>query len=426
MSIASRHKDLVGSNAVDAGSHNLGLVLETVHRAAPISRTELARRTGLSKQAVARIAERLVEQGLVIEARRRRGERGQPAIELEINPDGCYAVGISLDRDHLTILAVDAIGRVRGRIHFEQRYILPASFFALCKDALADFRRRRALNEARLVGIGVAIPDWLGEIPFSGMPAEYAQWTDVDIRSRFARFTDLPVYVDNDATSAALGELTYGLGREFRTFFYIAIGAGMGGGLVIDGVCHHGTSGLSGEIGWLPTPLPDAPEGERRQPLGQLASLFILYDRLRQHGIEVSEPHHLLDLDQRGRSLVAAWLREAARHIAEAAVDIGLMVDPDAILIGGRLPVRLLDDLLRAVQAWLAQDPRAAPPIHRAAGSDDAGALGASTMPLAEVLSLNAGLSPQRSRLPLRHRLTSAGEVVETAPRAGRGSGRTA
>lgn len=394
--------DLAGSNSELAATHNLAVILRTIRWHAPISRTELALRSGLSKQAVARITGKLIDDGLVVEARRRYGMRGQPAIELEINPEGCFAVGAGIGRDHLTIVAIDAVGTVRDRIHREERFMLPDAFFAEMKEALSTFRRRRAIDETRLAGIGVAIPDWLGEIPFIGMPDAYRLWRSVDIRARFARFTDHPILIDNDATAAAIGELTYGLGAEIRSFFYIFFGSGLGGGLVLDGACYHGTTGISGEIGWLPVTLPEAPAGERVQPLGQLVSLFILYDFLASHGILVSKPQDLLNLDARGKALLTSWLRMAARHIAEAAIDIGLLINPDAVLIGGRIPVTILDELLLYVREALSRDPRPTPRIHRAAGSEDAAALGAATMPLSHALRLESADPAQLTRAPLR------------------------
>jgi len=394
--------DLSGSNSGLAASHNQAVILRAIRWHAPISRTELAARSGLSKQAVARITEKLIDDGLVVEARRRYGMRGQPAIELEINPEGCFAIGAGIGRDHLTIVAVDALGTVRDRIHREERFMLPDAFFAEMKEALKTFRRRRAIDETRLAGIGVAIPDWLGEIPFIGMPADYRLWRSVDLRERFARFTTHPILIDNDATAAAIGELTYGLGSEIRSFFYIFLGSGLGGGLVLDGACYHGTTGISGEVGWLPVTLPDAPPGERVQPLGQIVSLFILYDFLASHGITVTRPQDLLDLDARGRNLLAQWLRIAAGHIAEAAIDIGLLINPDAVLVGGRIPMTILDELLLYVREALARDPRPTPRIHRAAGSEDAAALGAATMPLSHALRLESADPAQLTRAPLR------------------------
>ncbi|MGN8117671.1 ROK family transcriptional regulator [Labrys sp. 22185] len=396
--------ELAGSNSGHAASHNQAVILRTIRWSQPISRTELARRSGLSKQAVARITEKLLDDGLIIEARRRYGMRGQPAIELEINPEGCFSVGIGLGRDHLTIVAVDALGTVRDRLHREVRYLLPDAFFAEVKEALKTFRRRHAIDENKLVGIGIAIPDLLGEIPFIGMPEAYSIWEETDIRARFAAFTEQPVFIDNDATAAAIGELTYGLGVEIRSFFYIFIGAGLGGGIVLDGACYHGSSGISGEIGWLPISPAGGREGDGVQPLGQLVSLLQLYDFLARHGIAVTQPQQLLGLDERGKDLVLIWLRMAARHLAEAAIDIGLLINPDAVLIGGRLPMTLMDKLLLFVHEELARDPRPTPPVYRAGGSEDAAALGAATMPLAHALRLEAADPAQRTRSPLRAR----------------------
>ena len=174
--------DLTGSNAGQAGEHNRALVLRAIHRDAPISRAELARHCGLTKQTIARIADRLLDEGLIMEARRRRGLRGQPAIELEIDPEGCFSIGVDIDRDHLTIVAVDATNAIRGRVHHEERFILPNEAMAMVGDAISYFRRSHLIDEARVSGIGVAIPDWLGELPVLGRPDNYGQWTGFDVR----------------------------------------------------------------------------------------------------------------------------------------------------------------------------------------------------------------------------------------------------
>ncbi|MGO8264079.1 ROK family transcriptional regulator, partial [Rhizobium ruizarguesonis] len=94
-----------------------------------------------------RIVDRLLDEGLIMEARRRHGLRGQPAIELEINPDACFAIGINIDSDHLTILAVDAVGNVRARVHHEKLLILPAEFLQLTADAISHFQSSRLIDD---------------------------------------------------------------------------------------------------------------------------------------------------------------------------------------------------------------------------------------------------------------------------------------
>lgn len=390
-----------GSNPEQAAAANRAMILSAIHRGGPISRTELAARSRLTKQAVTRIVERLLDEGLVMEARRRHGLRGQPAIELEIDPEGVFSIGANIDRDHLTIVAVDAVGTVRGRIHHEARFLLPDDFVALMADALSSFRRRKVIEESRLAGIGLAIPDWLGEVPVIGFPPEYRRWSGYDVRGALEAISDHAVFIDNDANAAALGEIEYGLGTEIGSFFYILANACLGGSLVIDGIRHKGASGIGGEIGWLPVLFDDGPFAGSTQPLGEMFSLFILLDHLKRNGVEASTPADLLALDASGRAIVSAWLRKVSVKIAQAIVHIGMIVDPEGVLIGGRFPVRVIDELLLYVHEEIGRLGAKAPSLHRAAGSEDAAALGAAAIPLAHRLGLPSAEPAQRFRNPI-------------------------
>ncbi|ACM40000.1 MULTISPECIES: ROK family transcriptional regulator [Rhizobium/Agrobacterium group] len=390
-----------GANGEQAAALNRAIILNAIHRGGPISRTEIAKLSRLTKQAVTRIVDKLLDEGLVMEARRRQGLRGQPAIELEIDPEGAFAIGANIDRDHLTIVAVDAVGNVRGRIHHEARFLLPDAFVKLMEDAVSSFLRRKVIHESRLAGIGLAIPDWLGEVQVIGLPDTYSQWNGFDVRAALSHITDHPIYIDNDANAAALGEIEYGLGTEMRSFFYILISACLGGSLVIDGMRHKGAGGLGGEIGWLPTAVTTGPLAGETRPLGDMLSMFVLLDYLADNGVDVATPADLLTLDARGRALLSGWLKKMAVNLAEAVSDIGMVVDPDGIILGGRLPVRLIDELLLYVHEEISRRGALAPSLHRAAASEDAAALGAAAMALADRLCLPSADSAHLSRSPL-------------------------
>jgi predicted NBD/HSP70 family sugar kinase len=410
-----------GSNPEQAAAANRAMIVSAIHRGGPISRTELAAQSRLTKQAVTRIVERLLDEGLVMEARRRHGLRGQPAIELEIDPEGVFSIGANIDRDHLTIVAVDAVGTVRGRIHHEARFLLPDDFAALMADALSSFRRRKIIEESRLAGIGLAIPDWLGEVPVIGFPPEYRRWSGYDVRGALEAISDHPVFIDNDANAAALGEIEYGLGTEIGSFFYILANACLGGSLVIDGMRHKGASGIGGEIGWLPVLFDDGPFAGSTQPLGEMFSLFILLDHLKRNGVEASTPADLLTLDTNGRAIVSAWLRKVSVKIAQAIVHIGMIVDPEGVLIGGRFPVRIIDELLLYVHEEIGRLGAKAPSLHRAAGSEDAAALGAAAIPLAHRLGLPSAEPAQRFRNPIGGLANNVGQWPEVVSKVAAG-----
>jgi predicted NBD/HSP70 family sugar kinase len=129
--------------------------------------------------------------------------------------------------------------------------------------------------------------------------------------------------------------------------------------------------------------------------------LSFLYDYLGQHGLAVTKPHDLMNLDAHGRNLVSSWLKRMSKFIAEAVTHIGLVVDPDAVVVGGRLPVRMVDELLRYVNERLDAADRNLPSIHRAT-TEDAAALGAAAMSTAARLMLSSVDPAQRTRLPLQ------------------------
>lgn len=84
---------LAGTNLEHARSYNRRVVVETVRLHGPLSRAEIARATGLSAQTVSNIAEELLESGLLAAAGRRTGGRGQPPVELALNPGGASPSG---------------------------------------------------------------------------------------------------------------------------------------------------------------------------------------------------------------------------------------------------------------------------------------------------------------------------------------------
>ena len=93
---------LTGTNLVYTKKYNLRIVHEVIRVYGPLSRADVARHTQLSVQTVSNLVKELLELRLVQEGGRRSEGRGAPSTELTINPDGAYAIGLDLDRDHLT------------------------------------------------------------------------------------------------------------------------------------------------------------------------------------------------------------------------------------------------------------------------------------------------------------------------------------
>lgn len=374
-----------GTNLALAGGHNQRATLQAIRVKSPITRLELAEMTGLTAPAIANITKKLIGDGLIAEVGRVRGGRGQPAKMLAINPDGCYSIGVNIDRDHITIVALDLLGRVRARTTHEVDFALPAAVAKLFKNETDYFFKKVGIPKEKVIGIGVALPDDLGRIALPKQPASYSIWSDTDIEALFTKIIDLPTYVENDATAAAIGETHFGLGLQHPSFFYILVTWGLGGGVVIDEVYYRGATGRSGEIGFLSV---DA--GEKGvKALQDVVSLSALYEYLEDRGYAIDAPSDIDDLQPEISPLLESWAELAAGYMLDSLIALNCLLNPGAVLIGGRLPAVVADTLTGKLEAKLRADPGVTPflsPVRKAAIAEDAPAVGAAILPFSDML----------------------------------------
>jgi predicted NBD/HSP70 family sugar kinase len=381
-----REMRLSGTNLERAGDHNQRVTLHAIRVNGPITRAELAAITGLSAPAIANITKRLLVDNLIQEAGRRRGGRGQPATKLVINPDSWFSLGLNVDRDHITLVLLDFEGRVRARASREVNFALPRDVEQFFAKSSGKLLAKVGIGRERLAGVGVALPD---DMPRAAtlphQPANYGIWASTDVASILRSAIHVPVFVENDAAAATMGEMQFGLGKKHQTFFYILITAALGGSLVIDGNHFRGATGRSGELGMLRG--RDA-SGQERQ-IQNIVSLSALYSRLAAQGIKVSAPHELEELSASGQVIVDAWVESAVDALVDPVLAINCLVKPEVILIGGRLPAGIVDrianGLNQRVTAYGTSIPATAP-VARAALSDDAPAVGAAILPFSHRL----------------------------------------
>ena len=371
---------LSGTNLERAGDHNQRVTLHAIRVNGPITRSDLADITGLTPPAIANITKRLMQDNLIKEAGRVRGARGQPPIKLVINPDSWFSIGVNVDRDHITLVVLDFQGVVRARSSREIAFALPATVQTFFQRSIGHLLDKAAIDASQLVGIGVAFPDDIQRVGLPDQPEEYSAWGAVAVEQLFTQSLKVPVFVENDAAAAAMGEMQFGRGHQYQSFFYILITAALGGGLVIDGNYFRGANGRSAELGWL-----RGHDGfSRTRQLQNIVSLSALYSRLATQGYRVSSPRGLTRLDEGGRNLVNEWVETSVEALLETLLAINCLINPQAVLIGGRLPASLVEELARRLNERLrpfASTMPAVAPVERAMMSDDAPAVGAAILP---------------------------------------------
>lgn len=372
--------DLTGTNLTRAADHNQRVTLHAVRVGGPVTRGDLASKTGLTPPAIANITNRLLKHQLILKAGRSHGARGQPATKFVINPDSCFSIGVNVDRDHITLVVLDFVGKVRARASREIRFAKPATVRTFFQRSIEQLLAKADIGRERLIGVGVAFPDDIARAHLPDQPADYAAWASVRIDELLRDVLGIPIFIENDAAAAAIGEMQFGSGQKYRSFFYLLVTAALGGGLVADGNYFRGANGRSGEIGWLRAG-PGIGDGQQLQ---SIVSLSGLYSRLEQQGFSVGTPRALAQLPTAAQLIVDRWIDECTEALLSAFVSINCLIDPEAILIGGRLPAGLIDRLAASLNARMAAFAGLIPaiaPVARALTSDDAPAVGAAILP---------------------------------------------
>ncbi len=376
---------LSGTNLERAGDHNQRVTLHAIRVNGPVTRTDLVDITGLTAPAIANISKRLLNDNLIKEAGRQRGARGQPPVKLVINPDGCFSIGVNVDRDHITLVVLDFEGKVRARSSREIQFALPDAVESFFRRSIGHLLQKAHVQVKQLIGIGVAFPDDINRAELPDKPAAYATWGSVAIDRLLTKTLPIPIFVENDAAAAAMGEMQFGLGHQYQSFFYILITAALGGGLVVDGHYFRGAQGRSGELGWL----HGKDDSKKTRQLQNIVSLSALYSRLAAKGYKVATPHGLTRLDEGGAAIVSAWVDNSVEALRETMLAINCLIDPQAVLIGGRLPASIVDELASRLNAQMSHYVDKIPaiaPVARAAMSDDAPAVGAAILPFSDRL----------------------------------------
>jgi predicted NBD/HSP70 family sugar kinase len=359
--VQSAGPQLSGTNLVRAGDHNQRVTLHAVRVNGPVTRTELAQKTGLTPAAIANITNRLLRDRLILRAGRLHGARGQPAIKFVINPDSCFSIGLNVDRDHVTLVVLDFVGKVRARASREIHFARPSTVRTFFQRSVGQLLAKAGIARNRLVGVGVAFPDDIARAHLPDQPADYAAWASVRVDDLIRDVLGIPVFIENDAAAAAIGEMQFGSGHRYRSFFYLLVTAALGGGMVVDGSYFRGATGRSGEIGWL-HPRGGADEDKQLQ---NIVSLSCLYSRLADCGFRVATPRGLMRLETAAAQIVEQWIHESTEALIDSFIAINCLINPEAILIGGRLPAALVDRLAASLNQRLATFAGELPAIAR-------------------------------------------------------------
>jgi len=326
-----------GANQHGLRDHNARLILSLIQRQGALPGSELARLAGLSPQTVSVILRELELDGFLMRGDPQRGRVGKPSVPMALAPDAVHALGLKLGLRSADLVLCDFLGAVKGQIRTTYRWPVPDQIFAFLRDGLARLTRvLTPAQRARITGIGIARPHeiWTWHDAVGAPQGTLDLWQGIDFAAEIARFSPLPVLIENDATAACRAEHVYGRGRAFRDFAYFFVGSFIGGGIVLNHSVMAGSTGNAGAFGSLPSRRADGTPCQ----LIDAASIWLLEAALARTGVDPARLWtHAQDWSDFG-AVLDPWLADTADAIAAAAVTVCAVVDFEAIIVDGGFP----------------------------------------------------------------------------------------
>lgn len=249
-------------NSGRARQMNPQMVLQTIRAKGPVSRKEISEITGLSPSAVSGITGAVIERGLVQEAggAKADGRAGRKAIPLSLNPEAAYVVGGTLTQHSVSCVVTGLEANVLQYVECHCRPLtgmgrgIPVSaaeeVVRVTSEVVENPLAAADIDRARLLGTGVGI-NGIADAGL-GVPilAPHFSLRNVSIADRLSQQFGSPVYLENDVCGLTITQQWFGAGRGVDHFVTVAIGYGIGAGLVTNRRLDRGSVGEAGQHQW--------------------------------------------------------------------------------------------------------------------------------------------------------------------------------
>lgn len=336
-------------------------VLNIIRREKEISRAEIVKKSGLSAPTVTRIVDSLIhKEGLAVQVGMGESSGGRPPMIVKFNGDNNFVIGIDWGRTHLhgiiSNLNGETIINLDVPVNSDDNFTADLKKLTHLIDMLMG---DSGIDPDRILGIGVAVAGFVNQLTHEVEYSPNFGWNMVDVREALQKTYRIPIWVDNVSRVMALGELCYGVGSKYKDFIFINIGYGLGSGIIVDGKPFTGFDGFSGEIGHnkVATSLTDS-HTLRKCVCGKTGCLesyasgrgiaetvkqgitarpeTILHDLCKGNAENITT-QLVAKAAQAGDGFAKEVLEEAAVILGVALANMSNTLNPQAIIIGGKV-----------------------------------------------------------------------------------------
>ncbi|GAA0931354.1 ROK family protein [Nonomuraea longicatena] len=309
----------------------------------PVSRVEIARRTGLSSAAVTKAARPFIEAGYLAElaATERTGPgAGRPASPLAVRPDREYFLGVKITHEELIGVVTDLRSEVVASAHRPLPSTAPETVAAELAALTGDLLGRSPAYRERCRCLGLAVSGDVDRATGLVRYSPFLSWHDVPLGELATGATGLAVTVENDVKALTVAEHWFGEGVGTSSFALVTIGLGIGCAVVVDDRLVTGARGVAGEIGHVPVGGDGPPcHCGGRGCVEAIAGIPAVLHAARR---ALGEPELTLDgaiaAARAGDPAAREVFARAGTALGRAMAAMANLIGPERIVVSGDLP----------------------------------------------------------------------------------------
>jgi len=227
---------------------NQSVLLNLIRAHSPISRPQLATLSGLSQVTVLKITNSLIERDLVLENEYAESTGGRRAGLLEINPEGGFAVGLIPQRNALNAIILN----LNSNLVYSRQWNIPFTYpqvIDTIEHCVKEMLQESGVPREKIIGLGIGMTGLIDAENGRCIDSQLLNWQNLEISSPLEERLGIPVFLDNDVNCLAIYEKLFGQGQSYNHFLVVAIGGGVGLGIIINGDLYRGAFGGEGEFG---------------------------------------------------------------------------------------------------------------------------------------------------------------------------------
>ncbi|TDD44930.1 ROK family transcriptional regulator [Kribbella antibiotica] len=347
---------------------NAGKLLGVLSTAGVMTGTGLIQATGLTRATVHAVCNDLIDMGWVVELDPGRDDTavGRPSRRFEFNSRAGYVLGIDIGAGRTTVLLADLRGETLAKAGRSLSSVkTPAERTGLVHEAVVEALAVADVRDSQVLaaGVGVAAPvDRAGNILVDD---EFWRRFDTDLGHRLTELHGWPVLLENDANLAVLGEHWRGQGQGIDDLAVLLAGERFGSGLMDSGRLLHGSRGGAGEMLYLKLvegvgDTHGIARTTRDQAVAVLADPTV---RTRLRDVSEVTAEEVFAAAAAGDEVALGILRSVAARTARVVATLGILVNPELVVIGGAVAEaagQLLPDIEEQLAGYTSTPPRVA------------------------------------------------------------------